>query len=195
MDEKFSCGGRQLNEKPIYCTWTHRSSLPSSIKSKFQDLDEFIRSLIETAKTQLIIVSPYLSPAGISTLKNAIAIAANKGVWIRLLTFDLGSKDSLNFKAIKTLLSGDDGKIIAKRFRVLIGSNSGPEIFHSKLILCDGEKGYLGSANISYSGFEKNFEVGVELEKNKAEALHDLINYLEAQGMISDVSERFSESP
>jgi phosphatidylserine/phosphatidylglycerophosphate/cardiolipin synthase-like enzyme len=176
----------------ICCTWTHREILPSVIKSKFQDLDDLIRRLISTSKSQLFIVSPYLSPAGIKSLKNGISLAAKNGSWIRLLTSDLDSEDTLNFKAVKALIDGEEGEIIRGRLRVLTGSKIMPELFHSKLILCDGEKGYLGSANISFSGLEKNFEVGVELQTTQVEALQDLISYIEAQGLIVDVTDKFN---
>src|ERR1044071_568415 len=176
----------QRSTNTIYCTWSYRSKLPPSTRSQFQDLDHFLRTLCSSARSQLFLVAPYLSPTGLKTLRNSIANSVQNGAWVRLITGDLTDEAGFNRRAIKALVSGEEGAIIRPRLRILAGSASMPELLHAKIILCDNTKGYLGSANLSQSALDKNFEVGVALASGQVRALERLFSVFEAQGLIED---------
>ena len=61
-----------------------------------------------------------------------------------------------------------------------------PDAYHSKIIIVDANRGYLGSANISFSAFEKNFEVGVSLSREQASSLENLVLHWESSGLLRD---------
>ena len=171
----------------LYCTWQHRTLLPQSLRSKFRDLDELIRDLVASATSRLIIVSPYLSPAGMSALKSGIAISATKGAWIRIVTTGLERPEGLNRQAINVLMQGIEGDAIKKRTRLLTGSEQETLSFlHAKVIVADGARGYLGSANLSRGGLENNFEVGTALTNQQAQALDELVAFFEAENFLVD---------
>ena len=123
------------------------------------------------------------------SLRNSIAKSVQSGAWVRLITGDLSDEDGFNRRAIQALVSGDEGAIIRPRLRILSGSDSMPELLHAKIILCDNIQGYLGSANLSQSALNKNFEVGVALASGQVRSLERLFSFFEAQGFIEDCSE------
>lgn len=172
----------------LYCTWTHRSRLSASLKKEFGDLDYFITELVSKARERLLLVAPYLSTTGMKRLRGPIAAAAESGAWIRLVTGDLHDSSTWNYKSVNTLVNGMEGQIIRSRLRVLCAAPGSLGFIHAKLIIADHLRGYLGSANLSGGGFDKNFEVGVALAPDQAGAFERLVDSFEAQGLISDVT-------
>jgi len=119
-----------------------------------------------------------------------MAVSAQRGAWIRLLTSDLDNPDALNRRALRSLVDGEEGMLIRKRTRVLTCSGASPVLFHVKIVVADRSRGYLGSANLSWRGLEGNFEIGMALSVAQAEALDDLISFFEAQHLLEDRTER-----
>ena len=175
-----------VEEATIYCTWSHRSLLPPETRSRFRDLDQFVRILCSSATEQVIIVAPYLSPSGMKSLRASLATSAQRGAWIRLLTTDLKDRHGWNNKAIAALVQDEDGALIRSRLRILAPTKNLPAFIHAKMVLTDHRSGYLGSANFSQSAMDSNLEVGVSLAPIQVATLESLIALLEAQDYISD---------
>lgn len=166
--------------------------MTSSLRAQFRDLDHFLRQLVASAQQSLLLISPYLSPAGLSTLQAGLAASAQRGAWIQLVTGNLAEASGWNRRAIKTLFSGVAGSKVRARCRVLVGATELPILLHAKIIAVDGERGYLGSANFSWSALEKNFELGVELGKTQTRSLVDLVTHLENTRLLVDCTRRVS---
>lgn len=173
----------------LYCTWTHRTELPASLKSQFGDLDFFVSDIIAKARARLLIVAPYLSVPGLTRLKGPLAAAASNGAWIRVVTSAVTDRVSWNSKAVRALVADHDGEIIRKRLRLLCGHETSDIFIHAKVVVADGLRGYLGSANVSEAGFDKNFEVGVSLSLDQATTFERLIDDFEVRGLIVDCTE------
>jgi phosphatidylserine/phosphatidylglycerophosphate/cardiolipin synthase-like enzyme len=124
-----------------------------------------------------------------AALRGAIAVSARQGAWIRLVTGDLANPEGMNRQALGVLVNGVEGGLIRQRIRVLTASAKFPALLHAKIVVADGERGYLGSANISGRALDENFEVGTALVKDQARALDGLVAYLEAQGLLIDRTE------
>ena len=180
----------------LYCTWSHRNGLPAGLRSRFRDLDDYLRTLASSAKSRLLMVSPYLSASGMGSLRGAIATSAQRGAWIRLVTSDLDRSGTTNRRAIAALLKGEDGDLIRERLRVLKVSRSAllNGLIHAKCIVVDGKRGYLGSANFSTRGLERNLELGVALSTEEAAALDELMTRLEAHGDLDDCTSNITVS-
>jgi phosphatidylserine/phosphatidylglycerophosphate/cardiolipin synthase-like enzyme len=170
----------------LYCTWAHRSGLPSNLRARFRDLDEFLRTLASSAHQRLVLVAPYLSEGGMIGLRSAIAVSAQRGAWVLLITSDLDECEALNRHAVSSLLEGSDGVLIRNRLRVLKVAKGLSGTFHAKFMLVDKQRGYLGSANFSLNGLERNFELGTALSEIEASTLDEMITYLEAAGELQD---------
>jgi phosphatidylserine/phosphatidylglycerophosphate/cardiolipin synthase-like enzyme len=102
------------------------------------------------------------------------------------LTSDLEDPNSWNRKALATLIAEEDGAAIRNRLRVLTPTRNLPALVHAKIILVDHENGYLGSANLSQSAMESNFELGLSLSAEQVKALESLLTFFEAQNYIND---------
>jgi phosphatidylserine/phosphatidylglycerophosphate/cardiolipin synthase-like enzyme len=172
--------------EPVYCTWSHRDLLPPTLRGRFRDLDHFLRELLASAHSRLVIVAPYLSPAGLGSLRGAMAASAQRGAWIRVITGELEDPDSWNRRALRELVTGHEGDIVRKRMRVLTGSQGFRVLLHAKIIVADGDRGYMGSANLSWSALEENLELGLSLSASQAGAVEGLISSLESRGLLED---------
>ncbi len=170
----------------LYCTWVHRRVLPESIGRKFGDLDHFVKQLLANAQDSILIIAPYLTPDGIDLVKDSIFMSVRGGAWVRIVIGDIEDKTNYNKHAIQKLIRGDRGCVIKEKLRVLRGSKDLSILLHSKIIIVDSKSGYLGSANISFSAFEKNFEVGVELSADQATSMNSLVAYWESTGLLED---------
>ncbi|MHB8719433.1 MAG: phospholipase D-like domain-containing protein [Candidatus Dormibacteria bacterium] len=176
-----------LDDDLVYCTWTHRANLPPVVRDKFGDLDQLLRQLAISARKSILIVAPYLSPAGLRGLKNALGVAAQNGATVKLVTGSLDADGGRNQKALTALLGGETGALIGKHLRVLNAAESLPVLLHAKVVIADGCRGYIGSANLSWHAMESNLEVGVLLSHRQAETLEQLVAYLEGRSMLVEV--------
>jgi len=87
---------------------------------------------------------------------------------------------------LRELVAGEEGGLVRGRIRVLSGSRGFQVLLHAKIVISDGEKGYMGSANLSWSGLDENFELGLSLSGSQASAIDALVASLEAQGFLED---------
>jgi phosphatidylserine/phosphatidylglycerophosphate/cardiolipin synthase-like enzyme len=115
-----------------------------------------------------------------------MAVSAQKGAWIRLLTSNLEENNGANQRALNALVEGDEGALIRNRLRILTATDKLPALIHAKIILVDHKRGYLGSANFSQSALDRNFELGVALSPNQVRSLESLLAFFEAQGLIAE---------
>lgn len=172
------------SDQVLYCTYSHRQAMPSRLRSHFRDLDQLLRDLLSSAHRSLVVCAPYLSPAGIRLIRPQLAVSASRGAWIRLITSGLNEAGSLNRRAIETLMEGNEGALIKSRLRILVPVAAFTELVHAKFVIADAERGYLGSANISFGALENNFELGVAIDGMRARALADLVSHLEGDGSL-----------
>jgi len=174
-------------DRRLFCTWTYRAALPPALRDQVADLDQLLRDLSLSARLSLLLVSPYLSPAGLRAMKSAVAMAAMAGAWVTVITAPLDENERRNRQAIEELTDGDEGRFIERRLRVLVPAPTFDQLIHSKLIVVDGQRGYLGSANFSWHGMESNLELGVCLEASQAAAIAGIFEHLEASGKLVEV--------
>ena len=172
----------------IYCTWGHRKILPKELFRKFKDLDHFLKQLLASANESILIIAPYLSVEGIKLIKDSIFMSAERGTWVRIVTSYVENESDQNKKALIELGQGAQGRIIRSRLRVLTGSASLSILLHSKIIIIDSKCGYLGSANITFHAFEKNFEVGVALSADQSASIEKLVSFWESSSLLIDIT-------
>ncbi len=181
---------RATQNSGLFCTWAHRQTLPPGLRTQLGDLDHFVRLLCSSATANLFLVAPYLSSAGLEALRAPIATSAQRGAWIRLVTGNLDDRNGANRRAVQTLVEGPEGALIRTRLRVLTATDKLPALIHAKIVLADHKQGYLGSANLSQSAMDHNFELGVALPPEQVRSLQALLSFFEAQGLIADSTER-----
>lgn len=170
--------------EPIYCTALPHTHLPEHLKLKFRDLDHLFRELVSSAVSRVTLVAPFWSVAGIDLLEDSLLVALERGAVVRLVVD--ARTDAAQLRGATMWLSASGG---GYRFRDrvrLLRSTDLITFVHAKMILIDGAKGYLGSANITAGGLQRNFELGVQLDASQAEALEGMIAVFEAKGLLRD---------
>jgi phosphatidylserine/phosphatidylglycerophosphate/cardiolipin synthase-like enzyme len=114
-------------------------------------------SLMEQARSELWLVTPFLDPASVTFFRGPISAAVARGTIVKILTAER------NQKFIETLM----GSLRAQRDNVTVWfandemSDLGS---HAKAVVADRAHAYLGSANLTSWGMQKHFEIGALLE-------------------------------
>ena len=137
--------------------------------------DDF-RRIVESARNRLLVCVPYYSEEGLRQLFDAFHCEAELSFVSRLSPSDW--------------LSGvSDPEALLVRFERLQNQNRSPlftihQQLHAKAYLADRMIGLVGSANLSAGGFDRNFEIMVELDTDETKIADRLIeNEIRDQGI------------
>ena len=123
----------------------------------------YLSNLIFSASERLLVVTPYWSTDGIANLKRVSNrdLPAPKDV----VVMTSGSPTKTNRRGLSTFASWMRSEGATLRVLTPKPLSDGREpLVHAKVMLADGERGYLGSANISENGLHRSIEAGVGLK-------------------------------
>lgn len=129
---------------------------------------DVFRRLIEEARTSIKIFSPYVDPAFTSLAENAQAP-------IQVVT----TLKETRMRSSPVLERFASSRPLAVRY--LHERQASAQMFqlHAKAILVDGERAYVGSANLTDTSLHYNFEMGVLIEdKPTVERLERIFDYV-----------------
>ncbi len=136
--------------------------------------------LMSGATHTIDIINPYYTERGSQKISNALVQASLKGIKIRMVSRSSPSPNGIiyptkDFLKLVNFLKerGIPGNIEAKIF----GSNDlgkGEFHVHAKAICVDGNKCYIGSANLTGPSLESNLEIGVLLDSDQAISVYRL---------------------
>jgi phosphatidylserine/phosphatidylglycerophosphate/cardiolipin synthase-like enzyme len=169
----------------LYCGSAYRPQLSARLRGRFGDLDAHLRDLMAGAQSRLVILMPYLSRRGVESVRSAIAASAQRGAAIKVVCDP--TLDEFVADAMVALMEGAEGALIRGRSRVLRPRCETVGFAHAKLVLADGARGYLGSANLSQRGLSVNFELGIALARQEAADFEALIEAMESRGDLVQV--------
>jgi len=135
--------------------------IPSDLQPKFWDFGLTFRNMISEAKNRIYIAS-YVAHSGFPWFEELKLIYDRKpNLDLRILI----DKEATPNMEIKRLPIKNIRKF--KRGRL-----------HMKVIIVDSCKCIIGSANLTYSASERNYELGVYLEGQECSYVEDLFLYL-----------------
>ncbi len=126
--------------------------------------------LLESVEKDLVVFSPYWRAEGVQSLLAAAGRQSYAGVNVTVFTqpkvwMKAGDEDGLAF-FIKTLrAAGALTQVLVPRAHEGLTPT-----LHAKLIIADGVKAYVGSANFTKSGLDHGLEAGVLVEGEIANA-------------------------
>lgn len=126
---------------------------------------EVLNNLIRSARSDVLLCSPYVDPEGIGLLLDALRGAAGRGVSITMLTHSLDDLHSPNARAI-ALLKREVAAVEAVHIPSALTTPDGtaePLLVHAKLVVVDQRAAWIGSANLTRAGLMSNIELGVLL--------------------------------
>jgi phosphatidylserine/phosphatidylglycerophosphate/cardiolipin synthase-like enzyme len=138
--------------------------------------------LVESARSTLYIASPYLDVHGIASLEDAFDKASSAGVMLQLLT-RIENRQQPDLRLIQGMLHLL--KVFGAKFNAanlaylsrnpVSGYVNITSALHAKLVVCDRESAYIGSADLRHTGLHKNFEIGIVLrDKAQVNTIADL---------------------
>lgn len=147
-------------------TWEPVVTLPATLRSLLPDTGyletaQVLRRIVVNSKRELILAAPFLD-SGIEDLFPAVADLVAEGGTCLLITRDLvaAASKGRNRPVVDSLR-----RMVADRARLRVESWSGEGLgVHMKVVVGDREMCYIGSANLTHGGLERNLEVGVYCE-------------------------------
>ena len=129
---------------------------------------ETMMGLIVGARSRLRIFSPFLDARALDVLAVALSAATRRGVQTAFGYARRGNRDN----AIEQLeqhvrANGDSSRL---QTVAIEGDRPFP---HLKLIAADGERAYIGSANLTWPALTSNAEIGALVEANPSAFSND----------------------
>lgn len=155
---------------------------PNSFKLNARKTNIAVNEMITAAKDSITITGYSISDY-FSEIINEIIDKSRKGIYVNFYINDLNSKKEQLDKLM--LYRGRYLKVYEYN-----KSTDRMAALHAKVIVVDGYKTFISSANLSYHGMEGNIELGVLIDSNKkAKNVEELLKQLKYQKVFSLISE------
>ena len=142
-------------------------------------------SLIEGASHRLILVAPYLESKGMGRLHSALVEALHRRVDVSILAHETDTLSSLASASLDELRRASVQ--IAGRLTVYCAATVPEVLLHLKVIVADGIRAALGSANFTGKGLGENLEAGVLLGADAAAEIERVVAAVVSQGLATKV--------
>lgn len=133
---------------------------PALDSGMFEPLHGNLLDLIRSADDELVLMSPYLSEQAYNRLRPALHTAADNGAVVTLITRSLTYGDDEYNRQFVHAVRDDDNLAPHTTYYEYINHETWTT-FHAKIVIADGERAYLGTANLTHRGLGDNLELGV----------------------------------
>lgn len=152
----------------------------------FEGLHGNLLELIRSAENTLVLMSPFLSEDAYDRLRPALITAAENGADITLITRYLtyGDED-YNREFVRAVLDNDRLAPQVTAYEYI--DDSTWTTFHAKVVIGDGVRAYLGTANLTHKGLGSNLELGVMFHDDTAPRLAELVEALRVSEYLHEV--------
>jgi phosphatidylserine/phosphatidylglycerophosphate/cardiolipin synthase-like enzyme len=181
--------GDSFELRPVPGRWALVATVPPDIavRPPMRRTAGVIVSQIERAQRSLLLAAPFVDASALHFLCPPLLTAAERGVQVRMLT----SNDSA--PAVRELgeqwpADSVGGPLVVATTPATTLSTLGS---HAKVVVADGKRAYVGSANLTAAGFGRHIELGVEIEGAEVQELSRLLLDLSRLGQI----QRYPISP
>lgn len=139
--------------------------------------------LIQHAESELVILNPFFSEEGYDQIGTPISDATARGVDVTIITKSLTYGDSTQNKRVVCELFREDDTVPRNLTLYEYVLDEDPDVeypptIHAKLTIADGERAYLGTANMTHRGLVENLELGVIFEDDTVRDLLELVQNL-----------------
>jgi phosphatidylserine/phosphatidylglycerophosphate/cardiolipin synthase-like enzyme len=161
--------------EPIDATSTVVWTLPRELSEEVGERTylQAAKSIIDSAKNAIWIVSPFVEAYGVGRLIGVISAALGRGVSVTIVADEVGAVTALAAKALEELRR--EAAYASGALAIYSVETNGRLLVHSKIILADAESVLIGSANLTDRGLASNLEAGVLLRGPEvADVLHKL---------------------
>lgn len=152
--------------------------IPQSMAADVDDIRNLITELVRGVRESLTIMSPYTTaPALRDILKPLSLNDAVSEVIIKVYIANPLEDAKRQINTLKKMVP----EAIFQNITFFYRADVSPEddsILHAKILIADGIKGYLGSANFTSQGLGKHFELGIEMSPKQAQLSEELLEHL-----------------
>lgn len=157
-----------VGEVELVATLPDRLPLDIQSQQGIASLAAALHRLITEARGEILILNPFFEQVGFDRLASALLSAASRGVTITIITRRLSDTTSMNRQVLGELNRQASVRGLSDHFlfweyqqiedgRMVLAS-------HAKVLVSDGERAYLGSANLTEYGMSRFLEIGVILK-------------------------------
>jgi putative cardiolipin synthase len=126
-----------------------------------------LHRLITEAGEEILILNPFFEQEGFDRWASALLSAASKGVTITIITRQLSDPTSVNRQVLGELNRQAISRGLRDHFLFWeyqeVADGRMVLVSHAKVLVSDGERAYLGSANLTEYGMSRFLEIGVLL--------------------------------
>lgn len=145
-----------------------------------------LTTLIAESKKHLVIASPFVQAdeaVSKEPLAGALKEALKRGVGVEIASTRKGL-DNLNRAELSSL-----ARNYIRYFQASVDYPDSSSIgFHAKFCVSDGQKAYVGSANLTKPGIEQHFEMGVLVFDKTASHILKVWRYLVSKEFFVEIS-------
>ena len=175
--------GDSFGNPPPHASWAPVATLPVELRARLQppalrQTAGVLLELLDSARHEVWLAAPFVDLRAVGFLMCSMIDAGERGVDMHVITsvgqgnqFDevrarwrFGSVGRLHLTEVETSLSA-------------LGS-------HAKVLVIDGERGYVGSANLTAAGLGRHIELGVEVAGGQVAELTRVLAALERLGTV-----------
>ncbi len=175
--EEFDTG-----EYEIVCTFPDSDPQFADLSPsdfEMQRLTSALLGLCRDARESLTVVSPYLESGGVEWLLPGIEGALRRGVNVTVVSRELepGEPNMAALSDLFDLAGGENGDLRVYDYYEADPDSRRPlYTLHSKVLVADADRAYIGSANFTTYGFSQNLEVGVVVKGPQVERLDQVFD-------------------
>ena len=159
---------------------------PALDSGMFEPLHGNLLDLIRSADDELVLMSPYLSKQAYNRLRPALHTATDNGAAVTLITRSLTYGDNEYNRQFVHAVRDDDNLVPHTTYYEYINHETWTT-FHAKIVIADGERAYLGTANLTHRGLGDNLELGVIFCDEVASRLAELVGSLRQSEFFHEV--------
>lgn len=176
--------GRPRPEDPPLLVVSWPRSLPPLRSARWRSSKIAIIELLDSAKRSATMLFPFVDREGVDEIATAIERALKRGVCVKLLTRYLRDPQSPNAELTRRVKSlGKRADALFHPLQLAVRDEGVPsrEVLHAKVLVVDrGERGYVGSANLTGTAMDESLEVGVLVDGQTAATLGTLLEEIVA---------------
>jgi hypothetical protein len=163
----------------LVCTMPPEAELPTEMRYIQRSLSILVVDTLRAPSDRILLAAPYWSGPGTAQLLGPLSFAIAHDLPITLA--GARRRDVAHHAA----MTGFARQLRAAGARVRVFEYNPPRkksLFHAKIVA--GERGYLGTGNLSVGGFEDNVEVGLPLDDTDVERVWWLFEQLIEENLL-----------
>lgn len=170
----------QESHAALVVSWP--SGLPDLDFRRWRSSRLVLVDMIDSANASIILLFPFVDMEGVEEICRAIERALLREVRVTLRTRYLSNRQSANARLAERLSRAPKGDQFFEAGAMSL-SDASRELLHAKaLVVDDGRRAYVGSANLTLGGLGDSIEIGLALEGASAASVAALVREVVSAG-------------